>query len=154
MRAPRAAPRARRRAPGGPSARRRTLRGSPRPDSRGRRRGSPLVDRDLDGAGIALGGDGDECVAPALERKRVRQHPREVDPTVGDEVEVVADAVLPFAVDGLDPERVRPDPGDLLEVEGAPLPSSWRVHAALYERAARLENADAHLERLRLADGV
>ena len=84
----------------------------------------------------------------------MRQHAREVDATVGDQVEVVADAVLALALDLLDPERVRPDPGDLLEVERAPLPSARRVHAALHERAARLEHADAHLERLGLADGV
>ena len=57
-------------------------------------------------------------------------------------------------VDLLDAERVRPDPADLLEVERAPLPAPGRVHAALHERAARLEHAHLDLEGLGLADGV
>lgn len=58
-------------------------------------------------------------------------HPGEVDPIVGDEVEVVLDAVLADPVDLLDPERVRADPGDLLEVQRAPLPAARGVDTAL-----------------------
>src|SRR5436190_21261062 len=115
---------------------------------------TPVVDGDLDRAGVALRGDGVERVAPALERERVREHAREVDPTGRDEIEVLLDAVLAHALDLFDAERVGPHPVDLLEVERAPLPPAGRVDAALHQRASRLQQPDADLERLRLADGV
>src|SRR5207249_2108494 len=115
---------------------------------------TPVVDGDLDGAGVPLGCDGVERVAPALERERVGQHAAEVDAAATDQIEVVLDAVLAEALDLLDAEGVGADPVDLLEVQRAPLPPAGSVHAALHERAPRLEQADADLERLWLAHRV
>ena len=60
---------------------------------------------------------------------------------LADEVEVVLDAVLAHAVDLLEPERVRADHRDLLEVQRRVLPPRRPVHAGLHERAARLQHA-------------
>ena len=39
-----------------------------------------VVERDLDGAGVLLGGERGEGGAPVVERERVREHAGEVDP--------------------------------------------------------------------------
>ena len=62
----------------------------------------------------------------------------QVDPAVGDQVEVVRDRVLALPSNLLDTEGVGADPGDLLEVQRAPLPPARRVHAGLHERARGL----------------
>ena len=63
-------------------------------------------------------------------------------------------ACLRSPVDLLEPERVGAHPGDLLEVQRAPLPPAGRVHTGLHQRPAGREHPHPDLERLRLADGV
>ena len=82
------------------------------------------VEGDLDRAAAGLVGEGGEGVPPGGQAERVGQHPGEVDPAGGGEVEVVLDAVLADALDLLDAEGVGADQADLLEVERAPLPSA------------------------------
>src|SRR5262245_52516943 len=75
------------------------------------------LQRHLDGARLILGRQHLEGGAPVVERERVREHRSEIDAASADEIEVVRDAVLAHTVDGLDAERVRADPGDLLEIQ-------------------------------------
>src|SRR5438132_10284190 len=85
------------------------------------------VERNLDGAGAVLGGEGGERIPPLVERERVGEHPVEVDAAGGDKVEIVLDPVALNTIDLLEAERVRTHPGDLLEVERRPLPAGGPV---------------------------
>src|SRR5207302_8507446 len=112
---------------------------------------SAKVEGDLDGAGVALLGERPEGVAPLLEPERVRQHREQVDASVARQVEVVLGAVLAAGLDLLDPEGVRADPRDLLEVQRAPLPACRAVEAGFHQRAPRPEQTDTDLCGLGLA---
>jgi hypothetical protein len=85
---------------------------------------SSQIDGDLDGSCLPLIGDGHKGIPPLLEVEGVGQHPGQVDAAGLDQVEVVGDAVPAAAFDLLDAKSIRADPGDLLEVQGTPLPAA------------------------------
>src|SRR5439155_22316028 len=119
-----------------------------------RRRRSTLIYCDLDGARVALAGEGGEGVSPAVEGEGVGEHGRDVHPSLLNQVEVVGDAVLAFAVDLLEPEGVGPDEAHLFEVQRGPLEAAGRPDTGDDHRPPSLKDPYPDLERLRLADGV
>ena len=78
---------------------------------------STEIEGHLDGTALFLGGQDGKGLSPLVESERVGEHPRQIDPALFHQVQVVGDPVHPDTVDLLDPEGVGSDPGDLLEVQ-------------------------------------
>src|SRR5262249_3288084 len=108
----------------------------------------------LHGARFALLAAGEERLAVLVEREAVREDRRHVDAAALHEVEVDLHRVRAPALELLDAERVRADARDLLEVERRPLEALRRLDAGDDDRAARVGDAHAHLDRLGEADRV
>ena len=107
-------------------------------------------ERHLQRAAAVLAGEGHECGPPFLEGEAVGEHRRDVEPAVGDQLQVVGDGVLPPALELLDAERVRPGDGDLLEVDGRRLPPLGRGHAGIDQapRSARTRTPTSRVSAL------
>ncbi len=84
----------------------------------------------------------------------MREHRRDVEPAVADQLEVERDGVEAAPLEVLHAEGVGAGDGDLLEVDRGRLPSLGRGHAGVDEPAPLGQDAHAHLEGLGLGDGV
>src|SRR4051794_36588140 len=101
----------------------------------------PKVERNLDRTSFVLRRESGERVAPVVETEPVREHSREVDLPVGNEIEVVLDPVLANAAEVLESKGVRADHRNFLEVKRCVFPPGRAVHTRLHQRSARLQDA-------------
>src|SRR5262245_48237518 len=115
-------------------------------------------EEDLHRTRAALVAAGEEGVPVALEREAVGQYGGHVDAPLPDEVEIYLHRVPALTLEVLDAEGVRPDDGDLLEVQWRPLETARHLDAGDHEGTAGSGHADAHLDRLgeshRIVDDV
>src|SRR5580698_8618116 len=92
-------------------------------------------------------------LVPALEREAVRDDRRQVH-SARHEIEVVLHGMLGHAAHLLDPEAVRADDAQLLEVQRRPLEPLWWLDAGDDKRAAGRQQAQRRLHGLGRADRV
>src|SRR5215472_16817261 len=93
------------------------------------------IEQHLDGPSATRILDRQDRFMPALEREPVGDDRRQVQ-AAGDEVEVVQHGVLSDTADFLNPEAVRPDDAEFLEVQGRPLEPLGRLDAGNDKGAA------------------
>src|SRR4051794_2332418 len=96
---------------------------------------SAEVERDLDGAGLALADDRGERIPPLVEAEAVGQHATEVDALLAQQREEVFERVALAPFERLVAERVGADQAQLLEVPRRPLEPAGRAHPELHEGA-------------------
>src|SRR5262245_11340185 len=77
-----------------------------------------------------------------------------VDAAARDEIEVDLHRVATTPLDLLDPEGIRADDRDLLEVERRPLEASRCLHARHHDRTPWGDDAEPDFDRRREPDGV
>jgi hypothetical protein len=84
----------------------------------------------------------------------VRQHRRDVEAPVADQLQVQRNGVETAPLEVLHAEGVRAGDGDLLEVDRGRFPAFGRGHTGVDQPASFGQDAHAHLEGLGLGDGV
>src|SRR5262245_9530386 len=95
-------------------------------------------EQDLHRPGRALVAAGEEGLAVLVERVAVGHDRRHVDAPLAHEVEVDIHRVPAFTLELLDPEGIRSDDRDLLEVQRRPLEPARHLDAGDDERAAAI----------------